>query len=68
MIAALILFSTWILLRGSLDLALDKVPGNVDAGRMLAYPTAPPSRPPDLPAFRTISASTGAHLVAPVPV
>jgi cobalt-zinc-cadmium efflux system protein len=37
LIAALILYSTWSLLRSSLDLALDKVPENIDIDRVLAY-------------------------------
>jgi cobalt-zinc-cadmium efflux system protein len=37
LIAALILYSTWSLLRGSLDLALDKVPEGVDGRKVLAY-------------------------------
>ena len=40
LIAALILYSTWSLLQGSLDLALDKVPENVDGERVLAYLSA----------------------------
>ena len=36
-IAALILLSTWGLLRDSTNLALDKVPGNVDAAAVRAY-------------------------------
>ena len=41
-ISALILFSTWSLLRDSLNLALDKVPEGVDAGKVLAYLAALP--------------------------
>lgn len=40
LIAALILYSTWSLLQGSLDLALDKVPENVDGEKVLAYLSA----------------------------
>ncbi|MBV9655964.1 MAG: cation transporter [Acetobacteraceae bacterium] len=36
-IAALILVSTWSLLRDSLNLAMDKVPENVDAARVQAF-------------------------------
>jgi cobalt-zinc-cadmium efflux system protein len=42
MIAALILFSAWSLLRDSLNLALDKVPEGVDIERVLAYLAALP--------------------------
>jgi cobalt-zinc-cadmium efflux system protein len=42
LISALILFSTWSLLRDSLNLALDKVPEGVDAGKVLAYLAALP--------------------------
>ena len=42
LIAALILFSTWNLLRDSLNLALDKVPEGMDAGKVLAYFAALP--------------------------
>jgi hypothetical protein len=40
--AAIILFSTWSLLRDSLNLALDKVPEGVDTGKVLAYLAALP--------------------------
>ena len=42
LIAALILFSTWSLLRDSLNLALDKVPEGVVIGKVLAYLAALP--------------------------
>jgi cobalt-zinc-cadmium efflux system protein len=42
LISALILFSTWSLLRDSLNLALDMVPEGVDAGKVLAYLAALP--------------------------
>ena len=42
LISALILFSTWSLLRDSLNLALDKVPEGMDAGKVLAYLAALP--------------------------
>jgi cobalt-zinc-cadmium efflux system protein len=42
LISALILFSTWSLLRDSLNLALDKVPEGVDAGKVRAYLAALP--------------------------
>lgn len=41
-IAALILVSTWGLLRDSVNLALDKVPENVDAEKVLAFLAALP--------------------------
>lgn len=37
LIAALILYSTWSLLQGSLDLALDKVPEGVEVENVLSY-------------------------------
>ena len=69
LIAALILFSTWNLLRDSLNLALDKVPEGMDAGKVLAYLSALPgvTEVHDLhiwPLSTTETALT-AHLVRP---
>ena len=68
-IAALILISTWELLRDSLNLTLDKVPENVDAEKVLAYLAALPgvSEVHDFhiwPLSTTETALT-AHLVRP---
>ncbi len=43
-IAAVILVSTWGLLRDSVNLALDKVPDGVDAAAVPAYLAAPAGR------------------------
>jgi cobalt-zinc-cadmium efflux system protein len=69
LIAALILFSTWNLLTGSLDLALDKVPDGIDQDKVQAYLTALPgvTEIHDLhiwPLSTTETALT-AHLVRP---
>ena len=69
LIAALILFSTWNLLTGSLDLALDKVPEGIDVDKVQAYLTALPgvTEIHDLhiwPLSATETALT-AHLVRP---
>ena len=68
-ISALILFSTWSLLRDSLNLALDKVPEGMDAAKVLAYLAALPgvTEVHDLhiwPLSTTETALT-AHLVRP---
>jgi cobalt-zinc-cadmium efflux system protein len=68
-IAAVILFSTWTLLRDSLNLALDRVPEGVDASEVLAYLEALPgvTEVHDLhiwPLSTTDTALT-AHLVRP---
>jgi cobalt-zinc-cadmium efflux system protein len=68
-IATLILFSTWGLLRDSLNLALDKVPEGVDTGEVVAYLAALPGviEVHDLhiwPLSTTETALT-AHLVRP---
>jgi cobalt-zinc-cadmium efflux system protein len=68
-ISALILFSTWSQLRDSLNLALDKVPEGMDAGKVLAYLAALPgvTEVHDLhiwPLSTTETALT-AHLVRP---
>lgn len=68
-IAGLILFSTWGLLRDSLNLALDKVPEGVDAGKVQAFLAALPgvTEVHDLhiwPLSTTETALT-AHLVRP---
>lgn len=69
LIAALILFSTWRLLTGSLDLALDKVPEGIDVEKVEAYLLALPgvTEVHDLhiwPLSTTETALT-AHLVRP---
>ena len=69
LIAALILFSTWNLLTGSLDLALDKVPEGIDVDEVEAYLAALPgvTEVHDLhiwPLSTTETALT-AHLVRP---
>jgi len=68
-IAALILFSTWSLLRDSLNLALDKVPETVDVEKVQAFLAALPgvTEVHDLhiwPLSTTETALT-AHLVRP---
>ena len=69
LIAALILFSTWNLLTGSLDLALDKVPEGIDVDKVQSYLSALPgvTEVHDLhiwPLSTTETALT-AHLVRP---
>ncbi|MEB0078471.1 cation diffusion facilitator family transporter [Pseudomonas sp. CCI3.2] len=69
LIAALILYSTWGLLRDSVNLALDKVPGNVDIEQVRTYLAALPgvTEVHDLhvwPLSTTETALT-AHLIRP---
>jgi cobalt-zinc-cadmium efflux system protein len=69
LIAALILISTWSLLRDSLNLALDKVPEHIDGERVLARLTALPgvSEVHDLHiwALSTTETALTAHLIRP---
>lgn len=69
LIAALILVSTWGLLRDSLNLALDKVPEHIDSERILARLTALPgvSEVHDLHiwALSTTETALTVHLVRP---
>jgi cobalt-zinc-cadmium efflux system protein len=69
LIAALILVSTWGLLRDSLNLALDKVPEHIDSERVLARLTALPGvgEVHDLHiwALSTTETALTAHLVRP---
>lgn len=68
-IAALILISTWGLLRDSVNLALDKVPEHVDAGQVQAWLAALPgvAEVHDLHiwALSTTETALTAHLVRP---
>jgi len=68
-IAALIFFSTWSLLRDSVNLALDKVPENVDVEKVQAFLAALPgvTEVHDLHiwAFSTTETALTVHLVRP---